>query len=130
MNWFLRNPEHEPDRVASGLEEGLQAVRITSDRDWQYADAEPLADPALCERVEAAVQAAQLARPDNWEWGHFRVRDRIVAVHMRPASDVRIDGPGPRAAAYVLDPAALDSGGAAEAVTGVLEAKWWPSRPR
>lgn len=136
VQWFLRNPNHEPDRMASGIQEGLKAFGPTLEYDdWQYINAEPLADPNLCKRVAIAVEAAQLERPADWEWGFFRVEDRIFAVHTRPSSDVRIDGRGPRTVAYVLDPGLLDAdrmGEAADgrAVVSRFEARWWNSSPK
>ncbi len=122
------NPDHKPDRVASGLREGLEAWGPTSEYDdWRYVDAEPLADPHLCDRIAVAVEAVQLERPADWEWGFFRVEDRIVAVHTRPSSDTRIHGRGPRTVGYVIDPDALIAG--QESIVARFEAKWWRSRP-
>lgn len=129
LQWFLVNPEHGPDRAASGLRDGLRAFDRTPEGDgWLYVDAEPLADPYLCERVAAAVEAVRLERPDDWMWGFFRVDTRIVAVHER--SRVIIDGPGPRATFYVLDPDVLVTD-PDNAVVGRFEAeRWMAAEPR
>ena len=128
VHWLLTNPDHEPDRVASGLREGLKVIGLTPEGDdWYYVDAEPLRDSDLCDRVAVAVEAVQLERPASWKWAFFRVEGRIVAVHCRPPAEARIDGPGPRAVYYVLDPNAL---GEDRAVVGRFETRWWRSRAK
>ena len=136
VHWVLTNPDHESDRVASGLREGLTVIGVTSEGDdWYYVDAEPLTDSDLCDRVAVAVEAVRLEHPPSWEWGFFRVENRIIAVHTRSPAEVMVDGRGPRTAFYVLDPDELGTplegqAGPGGAVIGRFEAKRWRSGVR
>ena len=136
VHWLLTNPDHESDRAASGLREGLKVVGVTPEGDdWYYLDAEPLTDSDLCDRVAVAVEAVRLERPPSWEWAFFQVGDRIIAAHRRPSAEARIDGPGPQTVYYVLVSDALDAGREGEAAEGGavverFEARWWRSGAR
>ena len=133
VHWLLTNPDHESDRGASGLREGLKVIGVTPEGDdWYYVDAEPLTDSDLCDRVAVAVEAVRLERPPSWEWAFFRVEGRIIAAHKRPSAEARIDGGGPRSVYYVLDSEALGASreGESRAVVGRFEAKRLRSRAR